>query len=310
MIAQTDTWPELRYDAYSDTRDTLHMYSQIIGKIRLALTPPLAQWAHSPLLLAQDGFTTTPLWVGDGTMAAGLDLIRHEARFERSDGRRVALKLGAPVADFYSDARAALDELGVAVTINAVPQEIPEPIPFDQDTTHHVYDPEQANRLWQAMIRVGSVYEQYASGYWGKQTPPSFYWGGGDFGTTRYSGRPAMAPIGLPKIMTGSLDAEAATAELTFGNDAVPMPAFLAMAFPPPPGIESATVQPAAAKWAQAPGMPGGFMLPYDAVRTAEDPRGTLLSFLTSTYEAIADRGGWDRELLEQRPPQLIRQAA
>lgn len=157
MIAQTDTWPELRYDAYSDTRDTLHMYSQIIGKIRLALTPPLAQWAHSPLLLAQDGFTTTPLWVGDGTMAAGLDLIRHEARFERSDGRRVALKLGAPVADFYSDARAALDELGVAVTINAVPQEIPEPIPFDQDTTHHVYDPEQANRLWQAMIRVGSV---------------------------------------------------------------------------------------------------------------------------------------------------------
>src|SRR5450756_1775088 len=166
------------------------MYSQIIGKIRLALTPPLAQWAHSPLLLAQDGFTTTPLWVGDGTMAAGLDLIRHEARFERSDGRRVALKLGAPVADFYSDARAALDELGVAVTINAVPQEIPEPIPFDQDTTHHVYDPEQANRLWQAMIRVGSVYEQYASGYWGKQTPPSFYW------AAATSARKVLGPAG------------------------------------------------------------------------------------------------------------------
>ncbi len=310
MNSTTDRWPELRYEAYRDTRETLHMYSQIVGKLRLALTPPLAQWAHAPLRFTQNGFTTTPLWVGDGTMAADLDLIRHEARFERSDGRRVAVPLGTPVAEFYRDVRAALDELSVSATINPVPQEVADPIPFDQDTRHHVYDPEQANLLWQAAIRVASVQEQYASGYWGKQTPPGYFWGGGDFGMSRYSGRRALAPEGLPKIMTGSLDAEAVSSLFVFGNDAAPDASFIVMPFPPPAGIESATVLPAAARWWQAPGTPGSFALAYDAVRTAEDPRATLLSFLRSTYEAVADLGGWDRDLLEQRPPHLLEQAA
>ncbi len=310
MTSKTDTWPELRYEAYKDTRETLHMYSQIVGKIRLALTPPLAQWGHAPLRLSQDGFTTTPLWAGDGTMAVDLDLIRHEARFERSDGRSVAVKLGASVAEFYREVLAALTELEVPAAINPLPQEVAEPIPFHEDATHHLYDPEQANLLWQAMIRVGSVYEQYASGYWGKHTPPSYYWGGGDFGTTRHSGRPAQAPEGLSKIMSGNLDAEGVSSTLSFGSEAAPAASFFVMAFPPPSGLETASVQPAAAQWVQAPGMPGGFMLPYDAVRTAEDPREALLTFLRSTYEAVAERGGWPRDLLEQRPPQLVAQSS
>ena len=310
MAAPSDSWPELRYDKFSDTRDTLHMYAQIIGKLRLMLTPPLSQWAHSPLRLSVDGLTTGPLWVGDGVFSANLDLVRHEARFERSDGRRVAVPLGrGTVADFFGAVRGALDELGVEATFNTMPQEIPDPIPFDKDTTHGAYDPEQANRLFQAFTRVGSVYEQAQTGYWGKQTPVSLYWGGFDLAFTRYSGRPLQAPDGLPQIMTGSLDAELANVSFypVFGPES--RPTFLAAGFPPPQGMASAHVSPAQARYTEVPGMGGMFALAYDDVRTAPDPRAALLEFCRSSYDAIATLGGWDRELLERKPPE-VRKAA
>lgn len=299
-----NSWPELRYEDYNDTRQTLHMYTQVIGKIRLALTPPLAQWGHAPLRLSADGFTTTPLWVGDGSLSADIDLIHHETRFERSDGRRVKVAHGTPVAKYYGGVRSALAELAVTVRINPMPQEVADPISFDRDTTHHVYDPEQANRLWRAWLHVGAVYDQYASGYWGKQTPPGLAWGGGDFSMTRFSGRAARPPEGLPKIMTGSLDAESVTHTFVPGSHETPAPAFIAMGYPPGPGVESARVAPAEAGWRQMPGM-GVFALDYDTVRRSSDPEATLRSFLRSTYEAFADAGRWDRTLLEQRAPDL-----
>jgi Family of unknown function (DUF5996) len=310
MNSNSDRWPELRYEDYNDTRQTLHMYTQVIGKIRLALTPPLAQWAHAPLRLSADGLTTTPLWVGNGAVTADIDLIRHETRLDRSDGRRELVRHGTSVADYYRGVRAALNTLGIPVAINPVPQEVSEPIPFDEDTTHHVYEPEQANLIWQTWIRVASVFDQYASGYWGKQGTPGYFWGGGDFGVTRFSGRQAQTPQGLPRIMAGSLDAESLTHTFMLGNDQAPAPAFVAMGFPLPSGIEAARVEPAEAAWMQAPGMPGVFALGYDVVRTAPDPRATLLSFLRSTYEAFAEIGRWDRESLEKRPPSLIVRAA
>jgi len=299
-----DSWPELRYQDYNETRQTLHMYTQVIGKIRLALTPPLAQWGHAPLRLSADGFTTTPLWAGDGSLNADVDLIRHETRFERSDGRRVTIAHGTTVAEYYGGVRSALAELGVTVRINPVPQEVADPIPFDQDAKHHIYDPEQANRLWRAALRVGAVYDQSASGFWGKQTPPGLAWGGGDFSMTRFSGRAAQPPKGLPRIMTGSLDAESVTHTFVLGSDDAPAPAFITMGFPPGPGVESARVEPAEAGWVQMPSM-SVFALGYDTVRGSSDPEATLRSFLRSTYEAFADAGRWDRTLLEQRAPNL-----
>ena len=307
----TDTWPELRYDDYKDTMDTLHMYTQIVGKLRLMLAPPLSQWAHAPLKLSADGLTTGPLWVGDGVMSADLDLVHHEARFTRSDGRRAIIELGqGPVADFFGRVVAVLDELHVDVTINPMPQEIPAPIAFDQDRTHGTYDPRQANLLWQTFIRVGSVFEQAQTGFWGKQSPVSFYWGGFDLALTRYSGRAVQkAPEGLPQIMTGSLDAEMANIAYHLGNGQMPRASFAAAAFPPPQDMASAPVRPAQASYVEMPHVGGMFLLTYDDVRSAGDPRTTLLDFCTSSFDAIAQLGAWDRALLERRPP-AVNQAA
>ena len=147
MAVHTDSWPELRYERYRETRDLLHMQAQIVGKLRLALTPPLAQWAHAPLRLSADGLATGPLWVGDGVLSVDLDLVRHEARFKRSDGRRGAVELGlGTVAEFFSSVRDVLDELEVDVAINPMPQEVAEPVAFDRDTRQRAYDRDASQR--------------------------------------------------------------------------------------------------------------------------------------------------------------------
>ncbi len=311
MTAQGDSWPELRYEDYKETRDTLHMTTQIAGKIRLALTPPLAQWAHAPLRLSPDGLTTGPLWVGDGTLGIDLDLIRHEARFVRSDGRRETVALAQPVADFYHAVTETLRALAVEVSINPLPQEVPNPVSFATDTIHATYDPGQANRLWQALIRVGAVYEEFQSGYWGKQSAVSFYWGGFDLGVSRFSGRSVEAPQGLPKIMTGSLDAESFNLSFSFGrDDMMTEPVVSALAYPMPPEAAGAQLQPEQARYVEMPGMGGLFTLRYEDLRSSADPRKALLEFARSAYGAVADLGGWDRGQLERRPPDLLRGAA
>lgn len=310
MAARTDTWPRLVYDEYRDTRDTLHMYTQILGKLRLAFKPPLAQWGHAPLILSANGLTTGPLWVGDGVLSGELDLVLHVANFSRSDGRHVKVHLGqGTVADFYKQVGIALEELGVDARLDPTPQEVPGPIPFDQDAMHSTYNPEQANRLWQAWIRVGSVYEQAQSGFWGKQTPIGFFWGIFDLAFYRYSGRQAQATAGMPQIMAGSMDAENVLVSFSVGNDQMPQPSFTVAGFPPPPRMDTAQLRPPQAQYMEFPGYGPVYVLAYEDVRTSDDPRGALLEFCRSTYEAIAGLGGWDRQLLEQQPPR-IRKAA
>lgn len=310
MAVQRDSWPRLEYAEYRDTKDTLHMYTQIIGKLRLALKPPLTQWAHAPLLLSANGLTTGPLWVGDGSMAAELDLVLHVARFSRSDGRQLKVRLGqGDVATFYRQVGIALDELGVDVHINPMPQELLHPIPFDQDTTHATYDPEQANKLWQAMIRVGAVYERFQSGFDGKQSNVGFYWGTFDVSVTRFSGRPAPPAEGMGQIMGGAFTSELMTVTFSMGSEQARQASFLVFVYPPPQGMATARLRPSEAAYAELPGVGGVFMLPYEAVRTAEDPFSVLLEFCHSSYEAAAGLGGWDRAQLERQPP-AIRKAA
>jgi hypothetical protein len=311
MSPQPDSWPEVHYEDYKATKATLHMYTQVVGKLRLTLTPPLAQWAHAPLRLSADGLTTGPLWVGDGTLGIDMDLIHHEVSFQRSNGHREVVPLEAVgVAVFYARVLQALAKLNVAVQVNTRPAEVSDPIPFEDDTQHATYEPAQANQLWQAMIRAGSVFEQFQSGYWGKQTPTSFYWGGFDLGMQRYSGRAMKPPEGLPQIMTGSLDAEVFAVGLQFGRDDMPAPGFTALASPLPASAASASLRPAQAQWVEMAGMGGIFVLPYEAVRLSADPRQALLEFCNSTYEAVADSAGWERGLLERRPPEIRSQAA
>jgi Family of unknown function (DUF5996) len=310
MATRSDNWPRLVYDEYRETRDTLHMYAQILGKLRLALKPPLAQWGHAPLHLTANGLTTGPLWVGDGILSADLDLVLHVVTFSRSDGRHVKVRLGqGTVADFYKQVGIALEELGVDAQIDPMPQELADPIPFDQDTKHSTYDPEQANRLWQAWIRVGSVYEQAQSGFWGKQSPVGLFWGAFDLSFYRYSGRRAQTPGEMPQIMAGAMDAENILVSFSVGSDQMPQASYTASGFPPPQGMETAPLRPPQAQYMEFPGYGPVYVLAYEDVRTADDPRGALLEFCRSSYEAIAGLGGWDRQVLEQQPP-AIRKAA
>ena len=195
------------------------------------------------------------------------------------------------------------------IAINRMPQEVATPIAFDRDTTHATYEPQMATMLWQAFLRVASVYERFQSGYWGKQAGPGLYWGGFDLTVTRFSGRDVTPPQGLPQIMTGALDAESMSVTFMTGSAESPAPGFMAIAFPPPAGLSAAPVQPPQAQFVQHPSMGGLFVLSYDDVRASAEPGETLLQFCRSVYETVATLGGWDRGRLERRPPH-IRQAA
>ena len=304
LSPHTDSWPELRYDEYKDTEDTLHLLTQMMGKLRMALVPPLPQWAHTALRVSPRGFTTMPVWVGDGSLGVELDLISHEMRFDRSDGRRLVLPLeSGTIAGYYRELERALEELDVKVEINPLPAEIPDALALDQDTVHGSYDPQLANHIWQAFVRVAAVFEEYQSDYHGRQSALNFWWGGFDLSVTRFSGRRLEPPEGLGHIMSGALTAESIGINFFVGSEQMPQASFVAHVHPKPAGLESAQVRPAASAWIDTPGM---FLLPYEAVRTAADPRVTLLEFCRSVYEAGATLAGWDREELEGRAPASI----
>jgi Family of unknown function (DUF5996) len=308
MNAACNPWPPLPFAEWQDTAVTLHMWTQIVGKIRLTLSPWTNHSWHVTLYVTSRGLTTSPIPHGARTFEVNFDVIDHQLRIETSDGERRTIELKPrSVADFYRSVMKSLDELHLSVTINKVPNEIENPIPFDEDEEHRAYDREYANRFWRVLVQSDRVFKEFRSRFCGKCSPVHFFWGSFDLAVTRFSGRPAPPhPGGIPHL-PDAITREAYSQEVSSlgfwpGNVAAPMPIFYSYAYPEPAGFAEAKVQPAAAfyepKFRE-------FMLPYDVVRTAEKPDEVLLDFAQSAYDAASKLGKWDRDALEEHKPSL-----
>src|SRR5216683_3331008 len=306
-------WPELPTAAWRETYATLHLWTQIVGKIRLARAPWLNHSWHVTLYVTARGLTTSPIPDGVRTFQIDFDFIDHLVRISTSDGatRQFALA-GQSVAGFYAALMADLAELGIHIAIDETPNELPEPIRFSQDHQHASYDPDAVRRFLQILVNADRVFKQFRTAFLGKTSPVHFFWGSFDLAVTRFSGRRAPRhPGGVPHL-PDDVAAEAYSHEVSSagfwpGSGAIDYPAFYSYAYPEPPGYRATKIRPDAAFFSDAL---GEFILPYDAVRTAADPDKALLEFLQSTFEAAANAGKWDREALEcaAGQPGVVRQ--
>jgi Family of unknown function (DUF5996) len=295
-------WPELPTAAWRDTYATVQLWTQIVGKIRLTRSPWLNHSWHVALYVTPRGLTTSPIPDGTRTFQIDFDFIDHALRISASDGaqRQFALA-GQSVASFYAAAMAALREIGIAVTIDEMPNELPEPIRFSQDTVHASYDPDAVRRFLQILVNCDRVFKQFRTGFLGKASPVHFFWGSFDLAVTRFSGRRAPRhPGGVPNLPDAvaheAYSHEVSSAGFWPGSGAIDYPAFYSYAYPEPAGFRATKVKPDAAFFSEAV---GEFILPYDSVRMAADPDQALLEFLQSTYEAAAISAKWDRDALE-----------
>ena len=296
-----DDWPALPFDDWRDTRDTLHMCTQIVGKLRLALSPFEPQWANVPLYVTARGLTTSPVPDGLRTFDVEFDLVDHRLVVRASDGSIEQLPLRPrAVADFFADLMGALDRLGIDVTISPGPSEVADPIPFAEDRVHHSYEPADARRFFHVLSQADVVLKEHRSRFNGKAPPVEFFWGSFDLVGTRFSGRPATPPPGADTITRYGGDAEQICGGFWPGQDAFPAAAFFAYGYPKPDGIEQASIAPEGAGW--NPDI-GEFVFPYDAMRVAPDPRRALLDFLESTYDACAQRLGWSPDFIRTEEP-------
>lgn len=297
-----ELWPELPYEDWRATRDTLHMYTQVIGKLRLALSPFEPQWAHVPLYVTARGLTTSPIPVGLRSVDAEFDLIANELVIRCSDGRVERRPLGGDVAGFYRDFMQMLQRMDVAVRISVLPSEVSNPIPFPEDHTHETYVAEQATRFFRVLSMIDLVLKEHRAPFRGRTTQVQFYWGTFDLAVTRYSGRAVEPPPNAGLIRRLGGDAEVICGGWWPGDERVRYPAFFAYGYPAPPGIDRVPVQPREAAW--SPGA-GEFLLPYDAIRTSSDPRRAIHDFLDSTYRGAASLMGWSSELTDLGPGQV-----
>ncbi len=291
-------WPELPYHAWKDTLDALHMKVEVVGKVRLALTPSEPQWANVPLYVTARGLTTTPMESAGVIFQVEVDLTDHQVAIQTTGGdvRRVGLGDGS-VADFYAEFMSKLEELGIDVRMRAVPDEVPDPIPFEKDTVHSAYEPAWANRFLRVLTQVDLVMKEYRSRFKGRTTPVHFFWGSFDLACTRFSGRPADPPPGAGLIIRRSDDAEQVCAGFWPGDERFPAAAFYSYTYPKPEGIEDVPVQPAGAAWNAGMGL---FALRYDDVIKSPSPRDQILRFFESTYAAGARLRDWDPNLVAE----------
>ncbi|HEU5312364.1 MAG TPA: DUF5996 family protein [Candidatus Udaeobacter sp.] len=308
MNGASNQWPPLPFAEWKDTAITLHMWTQIVGKIRLTLSPWTNQSWHVTLYVTARGLTTSPIPHGLCTFEIRFDFIDHELRIVKSDGAVRTLKLGPQsVAEFYQKVMKTLAELDLPVTINTTPNEIQDAIPFERDEIHRSYDREYANRFWRVLVQSDRVLKEFRSRFCGKCSPVHFFWGSFDLAVSRFSGRPAPPhPGGVPHL-PDAITREAYSQEVSSlgfwpGNAAAPTPVFYSYAYPEPPGFAQAKIQPDAAFY-QA--KLREFILPYDAVRAAEKPDAVLLDFAQSAYDAASKLGKWDRAALEEKKPAL-----
>ena len=297
-------WPELPLSAWKDTYATLHLWTQIVGKIRLAQTPWLNQSWHVVFYATPRGLTTSLIPYGDRSFQLDFDFIDHVLLVSTSDGQKKEIGLfPRSVADFYAEVMRSLAELGIDVRINQLPNEITDAIRFSEDHVHASYDREYAERFWRILVQSARVLSWFRTSFIGKCSPVQFFWGSFDLNVTRFSGRrahPIPTGAGIPNLPEAvMLDAESeqnSSAGFWPGGRGSDYPAFYSYASPAPPGFSSAPIRPAQAFWSRDL---NEYILPYDAVRTAGDPEQTLMEFLTSTYEAAATTGNWDRTALE-----------
>jgi len=298
MTTMTDElWPALPYDEWKDTYATLHMWTQVVGKIALAAAPPLNHCWGIALHLTARGLSTALLSHGRRSFTIEFDLVDHRLLIVTSDGGGRALPL-APrsVAEFYRDVMVALGELALPVKIWSMPVEIPSPIRFELDTEHDSYDPAYANRFWRVLLRIERVLTSSRCGFIGKVSPVNFFWGSFDLALTRFSGRPAPPREG-PAFMRDAYSHEVISHGFWPGSGPILEPALYAYAVPEPPGLKEARVRPEAAYYHREL---GEFILPYEAVRSATSPDGAIGEFIDSTYEAAATLARWDRRALER----------
>jgi hypothetical protein len=311
--ASLKPWPDLPTAAWRDSYETLHLWTQIVGKIRLARTPWLNHSWHVALYVTARGLTTSPIPDGAGTFQIDLDFIDHVLRISTSAGARREFALaGQSVASFYAAVMAALAELGIHVAIDEMPNELPDPIRFTLDDRHASYDPDAVRRFFQILANADRVFKQFRTGFLGKASPVHFFWGSFDLAVTRFSGRRAPRhPGGVPHLSDDvaceAYSHEVSSAGFWPGSGAIDYPAFYSYAYPEPPGFRGTRVRPDAAFFSEAL---GEFILPYDAVRSSAQPDQALLDFLQSTYQAAANAAKWDREALECAPgrPGVVRQ--
>ncbi|HEU4382450.1 MAG TPA: DUF5996 family protein [Anaeromyxobacteraceae bacterium] len=296
-------WPELPLAPWRPTRDTLHMWTQIVGKTLLA-SPIQNHWWHCALRVSARGLATpSPIVAGDRSFEVELDFVDHLLAV-RSDRRSITTPLvPRTVRSFFEEYLALLHAIGWESRIRTTPVEVPDPIPFDRDEVHRDYDPAAANRFWQVLRRCDAVFRELAGAFVGKQSPVHFWWGSFDLASTRFSGRRAPERPGADRMMREAYSHEV----ISFGfwpggslpnGTAVDEPLFFAYAAPPPEGFGGAKVEPGAARYDQRL---GEFVLPYEAVRTADDPAGALRAFCETVYQAGATLGRWDRDALERR---------
>jgi hypothetical protein len=290
-------WPALPYDAWKDTYATLHLWSQVVGKITLALAAPLNHCWGVALRVTPRGLTTRPLPHGTRTFVIQFDFIDHQLLIRASDGETCTLAL-APrsVADFYRELLAALEAMHLPVKIHPLSVELPEPIRLDRDTQHHSYDPGYANRFWRILVQVDRVFTASRCAFVGKSSPVNFFWGSFDLAVTRFSGRRAPPREG-PAFQRDAYSHEVISHGFWPGSGPVLQPAFYAYAAPEPAGLKEARVRPDAAYYHHEL---NEFILPYDAVRKASAPDAMLHAFITSTYDRASDLAHWDRGALDR----------
>ncbi len=306
MERTPETWPALPLEEWRETQETLHLWTQVVGKVKLELTPFLNEWWNVAFAITPRGLTTGPIPAGDGAFAADFDFVDHALFVRASDGRTRAIPLiPRTVAAFYAEFLATLSALGIAVAVNPLPVEIPNPISFDMDTGHASYDPEPVERWWRIMLRAEQVLQRFRTPFVGKSSPVNFFWGSFDLTATRYSGRPAAPPVGAPYFLQIAETQENFACGFWPGNATMTgfelgEPAFYAYVYPAPSGFTEAAVRPDAARY--DPGL-GEFLLRYDDVRRAAAPDVAILHFFESSYRAAATLAGWDRQALERTPP-------
>ena len=301
MEDAVNPWPPLPYAEWRDTLRTLQLWTQIVGKVRLALTPWLNHGWQVPLYVTARGLGTSPIPIGDEIFEVEFDFIAHRlvAHTSRGDKDGFLLEPQA-VAEFYRRTLGLLSRLGVTATVNEMPNEVANPLRFSEDRSHASYDAAAAHRFWRALVQADRVFKLFRTGFIGKASPVHFFWGSFDLAVTRFSGRPAPPhPGGIPglpdPVTREAYSHEVSSAGFWPGNDAFPQAAFYSYAYPEPAGFRDRPV----ARGARFEAALGEYILPYETVRAAADPDGLLLDFLCATYAAAADAGDWDRPALE-----------